>query len=122
MALSVRPLCDKFGSAVSNGVVGQAAILAGMTTGAVAGAIPQSGVDIFKLIMIVIPAVLLVISVLIFWRKVKLNEKMHDSLVKMLNLVWPNGEEEATSSDSDKKELPKTDSSNDNKEAGAENL
>lgn len=42
LALSVRPLVDKFGGAISNGVVGQIAVLAGMTTGATASSITAS--------------------------------------------------------------------------------
>lgn len=94
LALSVRPLCDKFGSAVSNGIVGQTAILAGMTTGASAASITVEGAIAFKIMMFAVPAVLLLISVLIFWRKVTLDEKMHESLVKMLNLTWAQDESE----------------------------
>lgn len=94
LALSVRPLCDKFGSAVSNGIVGQTAILAGMTTGASAASITVEGAIAFKIMMFAVPAVLLLISVFIFWRKVILDEKMHESLVKMLNLTWSQDESE----------------------------
>lgn len=87
LALSIRPLCDKFGSAVSNGIVGQTAILAGMTTGASAASITVEGAIAFKIMMFAVPAVLLLISVLIFWRKVTLDEKMHESIVKMLKLT-----------------------------------
>lgn len=88
LALSVRPLCDKFGSAVSNGVVGQTAIIAGMTTGASAATITFEGALAFKIMMFAVPAVLLIISLIIFWRKVTLDEEMHNSLLKMLNLTW----------------------------------
>lgn len=48
LALSVRPLIDKFGGAVSNGVVSQIAIMAGMTTGATAASITAAGKMNFK--------------------------------------------------------------------------
>ena len=66
LALSVRPLCDKFGSAVSNGVVGQTAIIAGMTTGASAATMTAQGILSFKIIMLLVPAVLLIIAFIIF--------------------------------------------------------
>ena len=47
-ALSVRPLIDKFGGAVSNGVVGQIAIMAGMTTGATAASISLGTTNFFE--------------------------------------------------------------------------
>lgn len=87
LALSVRPLCDKFGSAVSNGVVGQTAIIAGMTTGASAATITAEGAFAFKIMMFAVPAALLLIALLVFMFRVKLNEEMHESLIKMLNLT-----------------------------------
>lgn len=92
LALSVRPLCDKFGSAVSNGVVGQTAIIAGMTTGATAASLTASGIFAFKIIMLVIPAILIVISLFVFWHKVTLDEKAHDNVMKMLKIIWVDAE------------------------------
>lgn len=94
LALSVRPLCDKFGSAVSNGVVGQTAIIAGMTTGASAASITAEGAFAFKIMMFAVPAALLIIALVVFWKKVTLDENMHKSLVKMLNLTWGQDESE----------------------------
>src|SRR5699024_527848 len=39
LTLSIRPLLDKLGGALSNGIVGQVAVIAGMTTGATAASI-----------------------------------------------------------------------------------
>lgn len=84
LILSVRPLCDKFGSAVSNGVVGQTAILAGMTAGASAATITAEGVLAFKIMMFLIPAVIFFASLLIYQFKVKLDEKKHAEILEEL--------------------------------------
>ena len=48
LTLSVRPLLDKFGGAISN-LIGAAAVAAGMTTGATADSITKAGAMSFKL-------------------------------------------------------------------------
>ena len=73
LSLSIRPLIDKFGGAVSNGVVGQIAILAGMTTGATASSIT---------------AVMLTISIIIFMKKITLTEDRHAQIVAELEKTW----------------------------------
>ncbi len=85
LILSVRPLCDKFGSAISNGVVGQTAILAGMTTGASAASITFEGELMFKILMLAVPAAILLISLLVYMIKVKLDEKMHKEIMEKLS-------------------------------------
>lgn len=90
LALSVRPLIDKFGGAVSNGVVGQIAIMAGMTTGATASSITASGKMNFKIMMFAVPAVMLVIAIIIFASKVILSEKKHAEIVAELEKTWGN--------------------------------
>lgn len=88
LALSVRPLIDKFGGAVSNGVVGQIAIMAGMTTGATAASITPAGKLNFKIMMFAVPAVMLVIAIIIFASKVILSEKKHAEIVAELEKTW----------------------------------
>ena len=88
LALSVRPLIDKFGGAVSNGVVGQIAIMAGMTTGATAASITAAGKMNFKLMMFAVPAVMLVIAIIIFATKVILSEQKHAEIVAELEKTW----------------------------------
>lgn len=88
LALSVRPLLDKFGGAVSNGVVGQVAIIAGMTTGASASTITATQAQNFKLLMFAVPAVLVVISIFVFGKKVFLSEEKHAEIVAELEQTW----------------------------------
>lgn len=88
LALSVRPLIDKFGGAVSNGVVGQIAIMAGMTTGATASSITAAGKTNFKIMMFAVPAIMLLVSIIIFAKKVILSEQKHAQIVTELEKTW----------------------------------
>ena len=88
LALSVRPLVDKFGGAISNGVVGQIAVIAGMTTGATASSITSGDRVIFKIMMFAIPAVMILIGMFIFTKKITLTEERHAQIVAELEETW----------------------------------
>ncbi|MGL0747667.1 glycoside-pentoside-hexuronide (GPH):cation symporter [Secundilactobacillus paracollinoides] len=88
LTLSVRPLLDKFGGAVSNGVVGLTAVWAGMTSGATAGSITPHGQMIFKLMMFGVPAILILAGTFTFYKKVTLDEKEHARIVDELEKTW----------------------------------
>ncbi len=88
LTLSLRPLLDKFGGAVSNGVVGQIAVMAGMTSGATAASITAAGQFKFKIMMFAVPAVFLIIALTIFWKKSTLTEKKHAEIVDELEKTW----------------------------------
>jgi lactose/raffinose/galactose permease len=88
LTLSVRPLLDKFGGAVANGVVGMATVAAGMTGGATAATVTAHGVSIFKVYMFLIPIALIIIGIIIFALKVKLDEKSHAKIVAELEQTW----------------------------------
>lgn len=88
LTLSVRPLLDKFAGAVSGWIIGPTAIAAGMTAGATAQTLTAAGIMKFKLVMFLAPAILLCISVIIFAKKVRLDEKMHAKIVDELEQTW----------------------------------
>ena len=88
LTLSVRPLLDKFGGAVANGVVGAATVAAGMTGGATAATVTAHGVSIFKVYMFLIPIALILVGIIIFALKVKLDEKSHAQIVAKLEQTW----------------------------------
>ncbi|WP_076459961.1 glycoside-pentoside-hexuronide (GPH):cation symporter [Limosilactobacillus caccae] len=88
LTLSVRPLLDKFGGAVANGVVGMATVAAGMTGGATAATISAHGVNVFKVYMFLIPIALILVGITIFAIKVKLDEKSHAKIVAELEQTW----------------------------------
>lgn len=88
LTLSVRPLLDKMGGAISNGVVGLTAVWAGMTAGASSGDITTHGHMVFKLMMFGVPVALILIGTFIFFRKVTLDEKQHAQIVEELEKTW----------------------------------
>ena len=95
VTLSVRPMLDKIGGAMSNGIVGIIAVAAGMTGNATAADMTASNIHIFKICAFYIPLVLIILSLIVFLFKVKITEKMHDEIVKELEVKLANGEIEA---------------------------
>ncbi|MBB1079370.1 MFS transporter [Limosilactobacillus sp. STM2_1] len=90
LTLSIRPLLDKFGGAVANGVVVMATVAAGMTGGATAATVTAHGVSVFKIYMFLIPIALIIVGIIIFVLKVKLDEKSHAKIVAKLEQTWGN--------------------------------
>ncbi|MDR2799620.1 MAG: glycoside-pentoside-hexuronide (GPH):cation symporter [Bifidobacteriaceae bacterium] len=84
--LVVRVMCDKLGGAISNGVMGLVAIFCGIHAGATSetfAANPQNLIN-FKILMIGLPALFMLISAALYKTKVKIDEKMHEKIVKEL--------------------------------------
>jgi melibiose permease/lactose/raffinose/galactose permease len=79
--LSVLPMLNKLGGAISNGVVGWTVIATGMIGGATKADITGSNVLIFKIIMMAVPLVLVGLAFLVFTKKFKLDEKMHEKIM-----------------------------------------
>ncbi|MBS1007986.1 glycoside-pentoside-hexuronide (GPH):cation symporter [Leuconostoc suionicum] len=88
LTLSVRPLLDKLAGAISNGVVGLTAVVAGMTTGATASSVTGSGQFVFKTIMFGLPIVIILVGTYVFYRKVTLTERKHAEIVDQLEKTW----------------------------------
>ena len=95
VTLSVRPMLDKIGGAMSNGIVGLIAIAAGMTGDATAADMTAANINTFKTCAFYVPLVLIVLSLLVFMFKVKISEKMHDDIVKQLEAKLAAGEIES---------------------------
>ncbi|BCG57257.1 glycoside-pentoside-hexuronide (GPH):cation symporter [Paenibacillus sp. URB8-2] len=91
LTLSVRPLLDKLAGAISNLVVGITAVAASMTAGATAATITNHDRFIFKFAMLGVPAVIILVGAFVFFKKVKLDEKMHASIVDELERTWAKG-------------------------------
>ncbi|MFT8469708.1 glycoside-pentoside-hexuronide (GPH):cation symporter [Oenococcus sp.] len=88
LTLSVRPLLDKLGGAISNGVVGITAVWAGMTAGASSHTVTGQGSTIFKIMMFGLPLLLVAIATIVFFKKVTLDEKAHAKIVDQLEKSW----------------------------------
>ena len=84
LTLSVRPLVDKLGGAMSNWLVSTIAVAASMTTGASASTITTHQQSIFKLSMFAFPAAAMLIGAFIIARKITLTEARHAKIVEEL--------------------------------------
>ena len=84
LTLSVRPLIDKLGGAMSNWLVSTFAVAAGMTTGTSASTITTHQQSIFKLSMFGFPAAAMLIGAFIIARKITLTEARHAKIVEEL--------------------------------------
>ena len=99
VTLSVRPMLDKIGGAMSNGIVGFIAIAAGMTGDATAADMTAANINTFKTCAFYVPLALIVLGLLVFMFKVKISEKMHDEIVKELEAKLASGEIEDEGAD-----------------------
>lgn len=88
LTLSVRPLLDKLAGAISNGVVGLTAVVAGMTTGATAASVTNSEQLTFKVIMFGLPILIILLGTFVFYKKVTLTEDKHAQIVNQLERTW----------------------------------
>ena len=92
VTLSVRPMLDKIGGALSNGITGFIAVAAGMTGSATAADMTPANIHTFEVCAFWTPLVLIVLSLLVFAFKVKINEKMHAEIVEQLEAKLAVGE------------------------------
>ncbi len=88
VCLCVRPLVDKFGGAVSSGIIGFVAVWVGMTGGASAADITAESLFHFQLIMFAAPIVLILLATLLYRAKVTLTEDEHARIVEELERNW----------------------------------
>ena len=92
VTLSVRPMLDKIAGAMSNGITGFIAVAAGMTGSATAKDMTSVNIHTFQVYAFYVPLVLIVLSLLVFMLKVKLDEKMHAQIVDELEAKLASGE------------------------------
>ena len=92
VTLSVRPMLDKIGGALSNGITGFIAVAAGMTGNATAADMTPSNIHTFEICAFYVPLILIVLSLLVFTFKVKISEKMHAEIVEQLEATLTAGE------------------------------
>ena len=80
------------GGALSNGIVGFIAVAAGMTGNAPAADMTAANIHTFEVCAFYVPLDLIVLSLLMFAFKVKINEKIHAEIVEQLEAKLAAGE------------------------------
>lgn len=88
LILSVRPLIDKLAGAITTGIVGITAVMAGMSGNATVASITEADRLTFKTIMFGAPIVLVIIGMLIYLKKVTITEAKHAQIVDQLKKTW----------------------------------
>lgn len=82
ITLSVQPLINKIGGAVSMGIVSLSLVWAGIKTGDVAAvSIDNGGKLVVKLVMLVLPLLFIVSGYLVYRFKFKINKAMYDQIL-----------------------------------------
>lgn len=81
---STRAMAANIGSALATGYVGQAAVIACMTTGATAASITFENIIAFKTMMFIIPLILLAIAAFVFLKKITLSQERHKEIIEEL--------------------------------------
>ncbi|MFY4635690.1 MFS transporter [Scardovia wiggsiae] len=84
VTLSVRPMLDKIAGALSNGIVGFVAVAAGMVGSATASSMTADNIRTFKTFAYYLPLGGIVLSLIVFLLTVKIDEKMHEDIVRQL--------------------------------------
>lgn len=84
VTLSVRPMLDKIAGAFSNGIVGFVAVAAGMVGSASAGDMTAGNIHTFTTWAYIVPSVGIVLSLVVFLARVRIDEKRHAQIVEQL--------------------------------------
>lgn len=84
VTLSVRPMLDKIAGAFSNGIVGFVAVAAGMVGSASAGDMTAGNIHTFTTWAYIVPSVGIVLSLVVFLVRVRIDEKRHARIVEQL--------------------------------------
>ncbi len=90
LILSIRPLIDKLSGAITSGIVGLTAVLAGMSGKATAATISSADKLTFQAIMFGAPIILILLAAFVFRKKVTLTEEEHAKIVRRLEEDWDN--------------------------------
>ncbi|UQS82000.1 glycoside-pentoside-hexuronide (GPH):cation symporter [Bombilactobacillus folatiphilus] len=88
LVLSVRPLVDKLASAIVNGLVSIIVIATHMSGNAKVSSITNGDSVQFKMYMLAVPIILLLCSLFVYLRKVKITEAKHAQIVTELEASW----------------------------------
>ena len=82
IVLSVQPLINKIGGAVSMGIVSMTLVWSGIKVGDTAAvAIDEEGKLIIRIVMLVVPLILIVIGYIVYKVKYKINAEMYQKMI-----------------------------------------
>lgn len=92
VVLTIRPMIDKISGALSNGIVGAIALVAGMTGSATAADMTAKNIHNFELFALYTPLAFSILALVVFLWKVKITEKKHAEIVEKLQVKLSEGD------------------------------
>jgi len=81
ITFSVQPFINKIGGAIATGVFGLTLIISGINAAKTPAEVPESGITIMKVSMLLIPLVAIVAGYIINMAKFKIDEKRHAQIL-----------------------------------------
>ncbi len=84
ITFSVQPFINKIGGAIASGVLGFTLILSGIDKATSAADVPEGGITIMKLAMMILPLISIVAGYIIYMRKFKIDEKRYAEILQDL--------------------------------------
>lgn len=86
VTFSLQPFINKMGGAIASGIVGFTIIIAGIKEADTAAEVTDSGLLLMKIMMLLFPMILIIISYFIYKSKFKIDENMYEEIMKDLQL------------------------------------
>ncbi len=84
VTLSVQPFINKIGGAIASGIVSVVVIISGIKDATSKSDVPNEGLLLMKIAMMILPLIFIVIGYIIYHRKYKIDGKMYDHILTQL--------------------------------------
>ena len=81
VTLSLQPFINKLGNALASGIVGATVIVAGINESVDVSDVSQTGLDLLKSSMMILPLIIIVISYLIYRKFYKIDEAFYQQII-----------------------------------------
>lgn len=81
VTFSVQPFINKIGGAIANGVLGLTLIISGINSAATPRDVPEGGIIIMKLFMMILPLIFIVAGYIIYMKKFKIDEQRYGEIL-----------------------------------------
>ena len=92
VTFAIQPFINKFGGAVSSGIVSAIVIISGIKDANTAADVSQGGLLIMKIAMLVFPLICIVVGYIIYHYKYKIDKKFYDEIISDLESRGENHE------------------------------
>jgi melibiose permease/lactose/raffinose/galactose permease len=84
VTFSVQPFINKIGGALATGILGLTLIISGINYAETPADVPEGGITIMRLAMLILPLITIVLGYIVNMRKFKVDEKHHAEIIAKL--------------------------------------